>query len=153
MAHFLCDDFLACLRVSPSFSIGPRRSCLGFSTKRNPCLFSVGFWSAANGGLRGVWPPVLEIGRNRPFSPFFCLFCPFPEGRRAPGKSRKRRKKAFFLRYPGISLNPHLLNPHLRHPKVSLHYIFFRLLSLFGRLFLSYMRQALGFFLANAPCD
>ena len=37
-------------------------------------------WAAANGGvtngggLRGVWPPFLEIGRNRPFSPFFCLF-------------------------------------------------------------------------------
>ena len=35
--------------------------------------------------------------------------------RRAPGKSRKRRKKAFFLGYPQICLNPHLLNPHLRH--------------------------------------
>ena len=23
-----------------------------------------------NGGLRGVWPPFPEIGRNRPFSPF-----------------------------------------------------------------------------------
>ena len=31
------------------------------------------------------------------------------------GKSRKRRKKAFFIRYPQICLNPHLLNPHLRH--------------------------------------
>ena len=36
-------------------------------------------WAAAyggvtNGGLRGVWLPFLEIGRNRPFSPFFCLF-------------------------------------------------------------------------------
>ena len=64
------------------------------------------FWAAAhggvtNGGLRGVWLPFLEIGRNRPFSPFFCLFHP-------PGKSRKRRKKAFFLGYPRISLNPHL---------------------------------------------
>ena len=39
-------------------------------------------WCAANGGvtnggLRGVWPPVLEIGRNRPFPPFFCLFALF----------------------------------------------------------------------------
>ena len=80
------------------------------------------FWAAANGGvtnggLRGVWPPVLEIGRNRPFSPFFCLFRPFRRGRRAPGKSRKRRKKAFFLRYPGICLNPDLLNLYLRHSK------------------------------------
>ena len=42
-------------------------------------------WAAANGGvtnggLRGVWPPFPKIGRNRPFSAFFCLFCPFPEG-------------------------------------------------------------------------
>ena len=41
-------------------------------------------WAAAsggvtNGGLRGVWPPFREIGRNRPFSPCFCLFRPFPE--------------------------------------------------------------------------
>ena len=57
-----------------------------------------------------------EIGQNRPFSAFFALF---RRVRRAPGKSRKRRKKVFFLRYPQICLNPHLLNPHLRHPKVS----------------------------------
>ena len=42
-------------------------------------------WAAANGGvtdggLRGVWPPFLEVGLLRPFSAFFCLFCPFPEG-------------------------------------------------------------------------
>ena len=77
-------------------------------------------WAAANGGvtnggLRGVWPPFLEIGRNRPFPALFALF---RRVRRAPGKSRKRRKKAFFLRYPQICLNPHLLNPHLRHPKL-----------------------------------
>ena len=55
-----------------------------------------------------------KIGLFRPFSAFFALF---RRVRRAPGKSRKRRKKAFFLRYPQICLNPHLLNPHLRHPK------------------------------------
>ena len=37
------------------------------------------FWSAASGGvtsggLRGVWPPVLEIGLFRPFSAFFEIF-------------------------------------------------------------------------------
>ena len=77
-------------------------------------------WAAANGGvtnggLRGVWPPCLEIGQNRPFSPFFCLFRPFPEGAKSTWEIRKRRKKAFFLRYPQICLSPHLLNPHLRH--------------------------------------
>ena len=60
----------------------------------------------------GVWKSA-EIGLFRPFSAFFALF---RRAWRAPGKSRKRRKKAFFLRYPRISLNPHLLNPHLRHP-------------------------------------
>ena len=53
-----------------------------------------------------------KIGQNRPFSAFLALF---RRVRRAPGKSRKRRKKAFFLRYPQICSNPHLLNPHLRH--------------------------------------
>ena len=42
------------------------------------------YWAAANGrvtngGLRGLPPPFLGIGRNRPFSPVFCLFRPFPE--------------------------------------------------------------------------
>ena len=55
-----------------------------------------------------------EIGLFRPFSAFFALF---RRVRRAPGKSRKRRKKAFFLRYPQICLSLHLLNPHLRHSK------------------------------------
>ena len=78
------------------------------------------FWAAANGGvtnggLRGVWPPFLEIGRNRPKSPFFCRFRPFPEGAKSTWEIQGYlRKKAFFLRYPWISLNPHLLNPHLR---------------------------------------
>ena len=42
------------------------------------------------------------------------LFALFRRARTAPGTSRKRRKKAFFLRYPRICLNPHLLNPHLQ---------------------------------------
>ena len=55
-----------------------------------------------------------EIGLFRPFSAFFSLF---QRVRRAAEKSRKRRKKAFFLRYPQIRLNPHLLNPYLWHSK------------------------------------
>ena len=53
-----------------------------------------------------------ESGLFRPFSAFFAFF---RRAQTAPGKSRKRRKKAFFLRYPLICLNPYLLNPHLRH--------------------------------------
>ena len=64
---------------------------------------------------RPSWKSV-EIGLFRPFSAFFGLF---HRVRRAPGKSRKRRKKALFLRYPQICLSPHLLNPHLRHSNLE----------------------------------
>ena len=59
-------------------------------------------WAAANGGvtnggLRGVWPPFLKIGRNRPFSPFSCLFRPFPEGAKSTWEIQKTEEKALFL--------------------------------------------------------
>ena len=66
------------------------------------------FWAAANGGvtnggLRGVWPPFLEIGRNRPFSPFFCLFLPFSRGCEEhlanPENGRKRPFSSDNLRF------------------------------------------------------
>ena len=55
-----------------------------------------------------------EIGLFRPFSVFFALF---RRVRRAPGKSRKRRKKAFFLRYPRF-LKPPSLKPPFAAPQV-----------------------------------
>ena len=54
----------------------------------------------------------------RPFSAFLALSCRralFRWIQKTPGESRKRRKRALFLRYPWICLNAHLLNPHLRH--------------------------------------
>ena len=78
---------------------------------------------------------------NRPKSASFAFFCLFfaqlRRVRRAPGKSRKRRKRAFFLRYPQICLNPHLLNPHLRHSKV------------FGLFFSAKLRVASSFLGTN----
>ena len=55
-------------------------------------------WAAANGGvtnggLRGVWPPFLEIGRNRPFLAFFSLF---RRVLRAPGKNQENGGKRPF---------------------------------------------------------
>ena len=74
-------------------------------------------WGCNKWGLKGwVWPAFLEVGRNRPKSPFFCLFRPFPEGAKSTWEIQKTKEKGF-LRYPRISLNPHLLNPHLRHSK------------------------------------
>ena len=73
-------------------------------------------WGCNKWGLKGC---LAALPGNQPKSAEIALFLPFfalfRRVRRAPGKSRKRRKKAFFLRYPQICLNPHLLNPHLRH--------------------------------------
>ena len=48
-----------------------------------------------NGSLRGVWPPFLEIGLVSLFRPFSDFFDLFRRVWRAPGKSRKSRKKPF----------------------------------------------------------
>ena len=62
-------------------------------------------WAAANGGVtnggfRGVWPPFPEIDRNRPFSPFFWLFRPFPEGTKSTWEIQKTEEKGLFLQIP-----------------------------------------------------
>ena len=64
-----------------------------------------------NGGLRGVWPPFLEIGRNRPFSPFFCLFRPFPEGAKSTREIQKTEEKGFFPQISSDLLKPPSLKP------------------------------------------
>ena len=81
-------------------------------------------WSAANGGvtnggLRSVWPPVLEIGRNRPFSPFFCLFWPFPEGPDSTWKIQETEEKGLF---PQISSDL-FKSPSLKPPFAALQRI------------------------------
>ena len=63
--------------------------------------FQEGNWAAANGGatnrgLRGVWPPFLEIGRDRPFPPVFCLFRPCPEGPKSTLEMQKMEEKGPF---------------------------------------------------------
>ena len=73
-------------------------------------------WAAANGGvtnggLRGVWPPFLEISRNRPFSPFFCLFRPFPEGAKSAWEIQKTEEKGPFPQISSDSLKPPSLKP------------------------------------------
>ena len=74
-------------------------------------------WGCNKWGLRGVWPPPGKIGQIGLFRPFSAFFALFRRVQRAPGKSRERRKKAFFLRYPQTCLEPHHLNPHLLHSK------------------------------------
>ena len=86
-------------------------------------------WGCNKWGLKGC---LAALSGNRPksafFTPFSAFFAPFRRVRRAPGNSRKRRKKAFFLRFPQICLNPYLLNPHLRHSNSG---------PLFGEQFIS----------------
>ena len=97
----------------------------GFSLFRlreaKPGGFQTRVWAAANGGvtnggLRGVWPPFLEIGRNRPKSPFFCLFRPFPEGAKSTWEIQKTEEKGLFPQISSDFLKPTSLKPHLRHP-------------------------------------
>ena len=73
-------------------------------------------WAAAsggvtNGGLRGVWPPFPEIGRNRPFSPFFCLFRLFPEGPNSTKESRISEEKGLFPQISSDLRKPPSLKP------------------------------------------
>ena len=73
-------------------------------------------WAAANGGvtnggLRGVWPPFLEIGRNRPFSPFFCLFRRFPEGAKSTWETQRTEEKGLFPQITSAFLKPPSLKP------------------------------------------
>ena len=84
-------------------------------------ILSTLFWVAANGGvtnggLRGVWPPFPEIGRNRPFPPFFCLFRPFPEGLKSTWKIQETEEKGLFPQISSDFLRP----PSLKPPFVAL---------------------------------
>ena len=85
-------------------------------TKHEKSSKNSGNWAAANGGvtnggLRGVWPPFLGIGRNRPFSPFFCLFRPFPEGTKSAWEIQKTEEKGLFPQISSDLLKPPSLKP------------------------------------------
>ena len=79
-------------------------------------VYSQKNWAATNGGvtnggLKGVWPPVLEIGRNRPFSPFFCLFHPLPQGAKSTWAIQKTEEKGLFPQISSDLLTPPSLKP------------------------------------------
>ena len=83
-------------------------------------------WGPTNGGvtngglIRGVWPPFLEIGQNRPFSPFFCLFRPFPEGAKSTWKIQKTEEKGLFPQISSDLLKPPSLKPPFAALQLSL---------------------------------
>ena len=86
-----------------------------FSWRKN-CLGVPANGGVTNGGLRGVWPPVLEIGRNRPFSPFFCLFRPFLEGLKSTWKIQENGGKGLFPQISTDFLKPPSLKPPFAAP-------------------------------------
>ena len=92
-----------------------------YSARFRIWVSKVQVWAAANGGvtnggLRGVWPPFPEIGRNRPFSPFFCLFRPFPEGLKSTWKIQKTEEKGLFPQISSDFLKPPFLKPPFAAP-------------------------------------
>ena len=72
-------------------------------------------WGCNKWGLKGC---LAALPGNRPKSAKIALFLPFsPFSGGCQEHLANPENGAFFLRYPRISLNPHLLNPHLRHSK------------------------------------
>ena len=87
--------------VSPSLSL-----LLAYMSLQNDNNWAAANGGVTNGGLRGVWPPFLEIGRNRPFSPFFCLFRPFLEGAKSTWEIQKTEEKGLFPQISSDLLKP-----------------------------------------------
>ena len=105
---FSSQGFALFCQQSFQFAKGFAAKCgLQVATNRNNSLLAAANGGVTNGGLRGVWPPFPEIGRNRPFSPFFCLFCPFPEGLKSTCKNQKTEEKGLF---------PQISSYFLKHP-------------------------------------
>ena len=103
-------------RVRANFCLPPRDTSQEPGRNCSEKLVQINFWAAANGGvtnggLRGVWPPFLEIGRNRPFSPFFCPFRPFPEGAKSTWEIQKTEEKGLFPQISSDLLKPPSLKP------------------------------------------
>ena len=97
---------------------GPRVGCatnLFLRDPRDKLLYFLGCrkWRCNKWGFKGClsalpsWKSA-EIDLFRPFSAFFC---PFRRVRRAPGKSRKRRKRGLFPQISSDLLKPPSLKP------------------------------------------
>ena len=104
-------------------------------------------WAAANGGvtnggLRGVWPPFPEIGRNRPFSPFFR---PFPEGAKSTWEIQKTEEKGLFPQISSDLLKPPSLKPPFAALQRTVDDLRFRVCCVLGcSLFPSDFRSSLA---------
>ena len=97
------------LGVHPTFAV------VSYFDRMPQAYFRAAFdWAAANGGvtnggLRGVWPPFPEIGRNRLF--FFCYFLPFSGGTKSTWEIQKTEEKGLFPQISSDLLEPPSLKP------------------------------------------
>ena len=103
--------FLALLIVWSKNRTGENRTGEPRPSTRGPFRWAAANGGVTNGGLRGVWLPFLEISRNRPFSPFFCLFRPFPEGAKSAWEIQKTEEKGPFPQISSDLLKPPSLKP------------------------------------------
>ena len=86
----------------------PQWNCLRKKKQKKRLALGCRKWGCKKWGLKGCLAALpgrksAEIGL---FRPFFCLLRPFPEGAEGTWEMQKKRKKAFFLRYPWIWLSP-----------------------------------------------
>ena len=99
-------------------NIASRDGCVLLRHGLEPLSWAAANGGVTNGGLRGVWPPFLEIGRNRPFSPFFCLLRPFPDGTKSTWEIQKTEEKGLFPQISSDLLNPPSLKPPFAAPQL-----------------------------------
>ena len=78
-------------------------------------------WGCNKWGLKGC---LAALPRNRPFSPFFCLFRPFPEGAKSTWKIQKTEEKGLFPQISSDFLKPPSLKRPFAAPRVL--FSFFR---------------------------
>ena len=94
-------------------------------------------WGCNKWGFKG-YLAALEIGQNRPFSPFFCLFHPFPEGEKSTWEIQKTKEKGLFLQISSDLLKPPSLKPPFAAPpkkyplSLRTNWLMAQLLSLFS---------------------
>ena len=99
-------------------------------------------WGCNKWGFKGCLAALPGIGQNRPFPPFFCLFCPFPEGAKSTWEIQKTEEKGLFPQISSDLLKP----PSLKPPFAALQQK--GVASLFGNLFLVFGHFSSAFFLA-----
>ena len=78
------------------------------TTDLTPHLLGCRKWGCNKWGFKGC---LAALPGNRPKSPFFCLFRPFPEGAKSTWKIQKTEEKGLFPQISSDFLKPPSLKP------------------------------------------